>query len=97
MNLRFQIAFVEKTVNQWFDYTEFLCFMCKFAEQQCDSVTSGQGSNSRPEAEAVGGGVDHDLTERRHNNQDEDGHDLHEESETPLQRKHDIIPTCLCF
>lgn len=47
-----------------------------------------QGSHSRPEAEAVGGAVDHDLTEGWHNNQDEDGHDLHEESEAPLPRQH---------
>lgn len=50
-------------------------------------VGSEQGSHSRPEAEAVWGAVDHDLTERGHNNQDEDGHDLHEESEASLQKK----------
>lgn len=52
------------------------------------SVGSEQGPHSRPEAEAVWGAVDHDLTERGHNNQDEDGHDLHEESEASLRRKH---------
>lgn len=52
-----------------------------------------QGSHSRPEAEAVRGAVDHDLTERWHNNQDEDGHNLHEESKASLQREHFSVKT----
>lgn len=46
---------------------------------------SDQGWHSRPEAEAVGGAVDHYLAKSRHNNQDEDGHHLYKESKTSLQ------------
>lgn len=56
-------------------------------------MRSEQGSHSRPEAEAVGGAVDHDLTEGWHNYQDEDGHDLHEKSKASLQRKHVCVNT----
>lgn len=56
-------------------------------------VVESGGSNSRPEAEAVRRAIDHDLTEGRHNNKDEDGHDLHEESEASLQRKRFSIKT----
>lgn len=63
--------------------------MRSFLIKLCFFFVSSVGAEGdlRPEAEAVRWTVDHNLTERRHNNQDEDGHDLHKESKTSLQRQ----------
>ena len=66
--------------------------------QTLQSSPVGRRSHSRPEAEAVRGVVDHDLAEGWHNHQDEDGHDLHEESQASLPTqgagvKHDTHTT----